>query len=318
MADKTSAPLRQEEEEEEDDNDNEASLQQLKRSEEMDLRRAAAEASVVEFDDRTGLPLKHAHFLPDGMFDPIRGLVKKRLPLDLFQQLTAIHNHIQQRVHPNYRVPWSGLNDGDTKVRAFGFMGQEALDRLDAARVRLAAPEKDGQDAIDDEVANRKAICILHDKENDLDIGNITDQLVDTLNPSVSGLDPDTVATNNLVAYQINLHNGCRYLPAHLDWPLHEGFGRVIVTVAIRGNATVLLIAGDTIMVGGEELQPAWRFHLQEGECYVLSDRARNRCLHAVVADDGNCMRESLNLRFGLHTEKEAKEDITQYWEDAL
>ena len=141
---------------------------------------------------------------------------------------------------------------------------------------------------------------------------------MDSLLPATCGLDPQTVSPEDLIAYQINLHNGCRYLPAHLDWPLHEGFGKVICTVAIKGNATVLLIGRDTIMVGGEELQPAWRFYLQEGECYVLSDRARNRCLHSVVADDDNAMRESLNLRFGLHSKQEATETITKYWEDSL
>jgi hypothetical protein len=296
--------------------------QQEKRSEELDLRQVAAEASVVEFDATTGLPLSHPHFLPDGMFDPIRGLVKKRLSPGLVENLKRIHRHIQEQVHQDHRVPWSGINDGDTKVRAFGFMGQTALQRLDEANVKLSAPEKEGQDAIDDEQANRKAICILPEQIGDgndtLNVLHVTKDLVETLNPEKSNLDPETVAADNLIAYQINLHNGCRYLPAHLDWPLHDGFGKVICTVAIRGDASVLLVGRDTVVVGGEELQPAWRFYLQEGECYVLSDRARNRCLHSVVADDKNCMRESLNLRFGLHLEKEAAESITKYWEDSL
>jgi hypothetical protein len=198
-------------------------------------------------------------------------------------------------------------------------MGPHALHRLDhQSTVRLAAPEKQGLDAIEDEAANRKAICILDMEDKDINIMEITDQLVEVLDPESSKLDAQTVCSKELIAYQINMHNGTRYLPAHLDWPLHEGFGKVIVTVAIHGDATVLLIAGDTVEIGGEELQPAWRFHLQQGECYVLSDRARNRCLHAVVANDDNKTRESLNLRFGLHTEQEAKEQITRFWQDAL
>merc|ERR1711918_71506 len=104
------------------------------------------------------------------------------------------------------------------------------------------------------------------------------------------------------VIYQTNLHNGGQHLKAHLDWPLHEGFGKVIVTVAIKGGATILIIGYDYDATGH---QPVWKFRVEEGEAYVLSGSARNRCLHAVLADDGE--RESLNLRFGLHTPEEAE-----------
>ena len=40
------------------------------------------------------------------------------------------------------------------------------------------------------------------------------------------------VSLERLVAAQPNLHNGARHLPPHLDFPLHDGFGVVIVTVA--------------------------------------------------------------------------------------
>ena len=134
-------------------------------------------------------------------------------------------------------------------------------------------------------------------------------------------LSRDTRRGSDLIAYQTNLHNGARHLAAHLDWPLHEGFGRVIVTVAMRGSATILLIAGDEGDEGKEDdevQQPAWRFHLNQGECYVLSGRARNRCLHAVLADDADGTRESLNLRFGIHSAEEAEEEITRFWPDEL
>jgi hypothetical protein len=286
---------------------------------EDDLRQIAAEATVVEFDSRTGRPLNHEHFLPHGTLDPIRGIVKKKLPPELFCKLKKIHEHIQQQVDATHRIPWAGINDGDTKVRAFGFLGQAALHRLDHhSSVRLRAPEKEGQDAEDDEAANRQAICVLDMEDSQLDVRGTTDQFVEALDPSAAKLDPHTVSTEELIAYQINMHNGARYLPAHLDWPLHEGFGKVIATVAIRGDATVLLIGGDMVVVGGEEVQPAWRFHLEQGECYVLSDGARNRCLHAVVTNEDDKARESLNLRFGLHTEKEAERLITRFWKDEL
>lgn len=51
------------------------------------------------------------------------------------------------------------------------------------------------------------------------------------------------VSRDNLVAAQPNLHNGSLYLRPHLDEPLHDGFGIVIITVAIHGNADILLRA---------------------------------------------------------------------------
>jgi len=319
--------------EEEEKKDHHTSPPLLEMSEEeASLRQAALEAIVLEFDPKTGLPVPHSSFFPHSVLDPVHGIVKRSLPPELFQKLKRIHEHIKTRMEDGNRmVPWSGLNEGDTKLRAFGFMGPGALKRMDESSVRLYAAEKMGDEAKEDEEANRKAICILDLTEEDeeknssstgdekattktppLNILQTTQEFVETINPKTAGLDPKTVCSDELIAYQINLHNGVRYLPAHLDFPLHEGFGKVISTVAVRGSATILLISIDTVRTkNGDEIQPAWRFHLNEGECYVLSDRARNTCLHAVLADDDNRTRESLNLRFGLHTEKEAEEQTT-------
>ena len=43
-----------------------------------------------------------------------------------------------------------------------------------------------------------------------------------------------------------------------------------------------------------------WHFPLLAGQAYALSGDARNVCIHGVVADGEQ--RQSLNLRFGLHT----------------
>jgi len=137
------------------------------------------------------------------------------------------------------------------------------------------------------------------------------------------------LSSKELIAYQTNLHNGAKHLGAHLDAPLHEGFGKVIVTVAIRGSATILLIGkgddGDDGDDDDESEQPAWKFRVEEGEAYVLSGNARNICLHAVLANDnvdrstddgGGGDRESLNLRFGIHTIEEAENEIKRHWPD--
>ena len=104
------------------------------------------------------------------------------------------------------------------------------------------------------------------------------------------------LAPANLVALQPNAHAGNRHLPRHLDWPRHDGFGVVIVTVAVRGAGTVVLESrsGDIV-----------RFELPEGHAYCLAGAARHAWLHGVVGADPE--RESLNLRFGLHSHARAR-----------
>jgi hypothetical protein len=60
----------------------------------------------------------------------------------------------------------------------------------------------------------------------------------DTLQP----YEVDAVSLSNLVAIQPNVHNGDDYLPLHLDNPRHDGFGVVIVTVALWGTADIVLV----------------------------------------------------------------------------
>ena len=118
------------------------------------------------------------------------------------------------------------------------------------------------------------------------------------------------VRTEEIAAVQPNLHNGTTDLPLHLDFPMHEGFGKVIVTVAVRGSGIILLLddgdEGETPM--------SWKFHVEEGAAYAISGNARNLCCHGVLADGTD--RESLNLRYGLHTEKEAEQEILRHWPD--
>jgi len=298
----------------------------------QDLLDIAAGATVIEFDAATGRPVPvsggtttRSSTGTGSAFDPIDGIVKisaTNISSELMDDLRTVHNRIKATVKSNDMAPWAGVGGDTTRLRAFGFLGQAALDRLDASSVRLHAVEKVGGDADEDERANRRAICILDADDDDDDKDDdtvpnavrVAKDLCSAINPARAGLDPSTVCADELIAYQTNLHNGAQHLAAHLDWPLHEGFGRVIVTVAIRGSATILLISGSTVGEGDDQVQPAFRFHLREGEAYVLSDNARNKTLHAVLADDVGGTRESLNLRFGIHTDKEAEEQITRHW----
>jgi hypothetical protein len=175
--------------------------------------------------------------------------------------------------------------------------------------VRLHAPEKSGKGALEDERANWTASSQLEG-----DMLRLAQQSGRSIAKQLSGQVPaDRLGA--LIACQPNLHNGALHLGAHLDWPLHEGFGICIATVAIKGGGNVLLLGGE----GDEDEdgnQPAWKFRVEEGECYILSGRARDRCLHGVVADDGG--RESLNLRFGLHTAQQAHSEIIKHWPEAM
>jgi hypothetical protein len=353
------------------------SLAQAEANDLEDLTLIASEATVIEFDNLTGRPLQRTRPSSsclsassngsDCGYDesPIDGLVKLSNALllandpDLFRDLAQIHSIVKHKVRFSDMVPWAGIGGDTTRLRAFGFLGKESLTRLDSSSaVRLHAPEKQGDEALRDERANRRAICVLHktrervlsEEKDDPKVSDnknmptaprivnptlVADKLCNAILDNRSGdnfyLNSKVFCSKELIAYQTNLHNGAKHLAAHLDAPLHEGFGKVIVTVAIRGSATILLIgkgdddddddeeyADEEDVNNDQQLQPAWKFHLKEGEVYVLSGNVRNVCLHAVLANGGDSGgdRESLNLRFGIHSIKEAEENIKRHWPD--
>ena len=57
------------------------------------------------------------------------------------------------------------------------------------------------------------------------------------------------------------------------------------------------------------------RFDLPEGHAYCLAGAARHAWLHGVVGSDPD--RESLNLRFGLHSYARARAEVYERWVDA-
>ena len=137
------------------------------------------------------------------------------------------------------------------------------------------------------------------------------------------------VTMEQLVAAQPNLHNGASYLPAHLDFPRQDGFGVVIVTFGVRGMGTIVLIDdGDEDDEDKNEEEggggsKSYSFRLEENEAYILCGDSRNKCVHGVLCrshgtdqehGDDECRRETLNLRYGLHSPEYAMEEIDQYW----
>ena len=142
------------------------------------------------------------------------------------------------------------------------------------------------------------------------------------------------VRLSNLVAIQPNIHNGADYLPLHVDDPLSDGFGVVIITVALWGTADVVLVDDgepdeiSAIYATSAEqsgcVDNSWAFPLRPGQLYVLSGPARNKCAHGVVVIDENvpnnstscnCSgRVSLTLRFGIHTKEQALNEFNRFW----
>jgi len=155
---------------------------------------------------------------------------------------------------------------------------------------------------------------------------------------------------SQLIAAQPNLHSGRHLLPHHVDHPTSDGFGIIIVTIAIRGNAHIMLetkpkpsrsktnsksdgsrslsispSAKKTKLSEPDEASFSQStnsqavFTLKEGDAYMLSGVARNECVHGVLAHEGNYSghRESLNLRFGLHGREShdpPAEDVLKHW----
>lgn len=91
-----------------------------------------------------------------------------------------------------------------------------------------------------DRAANHRASVELNEDELPPRLSEALASLTAQLRPLLPERYRHLVSPEHLVAAQPNLHNGKRFLRPHLDEPLHDGFGVVIVTVAIRGDATIL------------------------------------------------------------------------------
>ena len=125
------------------------------------------------------------------------------------------------------------------------------------------------------------------------------------------------------------------HLPLHCDQPLHDGFGVVIVTLAMDGVGQIILLdEGDDFQEQAQRQTPAdgesadadadadadatvaaaWTFRLEASrrQGYALSGDARNKTLHGVYVvphQPGGGHRESLNIRFGLHARGHGSDD---------
>ena len=226
------------------------------------------------------------------------GLARCDISAADFEIIKQLHTCIGSRLEGSL-TGWGGVGDESGRLRGYGYLpisGSLGREHLAASH---AMKEYSGAEAAADRAANRRASVSLVASELPAALPDVLRRLTDALVPLLPRRYRSVVRPEMLIAAQPNLHRTRRYLRPHLDEPLHDGFGVVIVTVAISGHAKILLRSRPWDQSAREEY---W-FDLAPGQAYALSGDARNVCLHGVLADDGREgeARESLNLRFGLH-----------------
>jgi hypothetical protein len=235
-----------------------------------------------------------------------------------FDTFCALHATICSKLGHTL-TGWGGIGDTSGRLRGYGYLpGQPAFAKQHFAESH-AMKEYSGDEAERDRAANRRASILLDSSDVPDGFASALSRLLDALRPRLPPRYRRFASADQLVAAQPNLHRGKAYLKAHLDEPLNDGFGLLIVTLAVRGDAKILIRARPF------EEDPAKRsevcFDLARGQAYALSGDARNVCLHGVLAEGGSDERESLNLRFGLHTREKDDEfsawrEVERHWPD--
>jgi len=290
-----------------------------------------------------------------------------KIPTDDFLLLQKLHDLIKLKSQHSM-TSWSG-SKSDPRRRAFGFLPDTLGYREDIRSTFLdistpgKSPDdnaikqgldnisnaKDKNDTIEEEKErNKQASVLLSKEEIPKGLYRALDGLLTYFQSCLKARkseknDSDNInlcqylTRSNLIAAQPNLHCGRHLLPAHVDHPKKDGFGILILTIAIRGG-------GATIFVENNNQTQKGTFRLMEGQGYMLSGYVRNACTHGVLADDtckpenkttiednienekggrlkgspiGGAYRESLNLRFGLHgwsRSDPSPADVLKYW----
>lgn len=219
-------------------------------------------------------------------------------------------------------VTWGEGEDQDPRQRMYGFLPNQR-DALIESGIRI---KKEGSEGDEEhlKVLQSGSVDIWFHQPSCKEIKDLPGrrliyfkpplyQALESITKEVQWLVPERykkfAIMDELVAIQPNLHNGADYLPAHLDFPRHDGFGIIIVTIGTECSGVVVLIDdGDD----GEK-QRTYSFHVNEGDAYVLCGDARNKCVHGIIAT-GSPRRTTLNLRYGLHSEDFARTEVDQHW----
>lgn len=239
------------------------------------------------------------------------------------ETFTTLHTTICSRLGARL-TGWGGVGDKSGRLRGYGYVPNSDLAAAHSAEGHVMKEYEGSSTAQDDRAANRLASIQLSPADMPPDFDQALERLLEAIRPQVDERYRAVLFAEKLVAAQPNLHRGKAYLRPHLDEPLHDGFGVVIVTIAIDGDATILVrsarkVADESPPEPAPETFHECCFPLARGEAYALSGDARNICLHGVLANEASAARESLNLRFGLHSrevdgELSAWEEVQRHW----
>ena len=268
-------------------------------------------AEIEAYETRISNGASRLHQPVDAMPE---GLVRtEALSSDIMGPLRALHELICRRLAGDL-TGWGGVGDASGRRRGYGYLASSSVAR-EHYECSHVMKEYEGIDAEKDRAANRRASVLLAEDELPPNLHDALAMLTELIRPSLPSRYREVMTPMQLIAAQPNLHNGRRYLRPHLDEPMHDGFGVVIVTVAISGAANILIRSRPWDEARRDDLH----FPLSPGEAYALSADARNVCLHGVLSDEG-VARESLNLRFGLHSAARggpfsAWEEIDAHWQ---
>ena len=139
---------------------------------------------------------------------------------------------------------WNG-DEEDTRIRKYGLLpGQRGRLKRTSKRFCMREVEHDDILSADDERRNWAATRDL-ECEDGSPLANAIDALCDQLKPSVEKKYQCVVCRAECIALQPNQH-GDNYgrsikshLPLHCDMPEHDGFGVVIVTLAMEGEGQI-------------------------------------------------------------------------------
>mmetsp|Transcript_16782 Transcript_16782/g.20140 ORF Transcript_16782/g.20140 Transcript_16782/m.20140 type:complete len:331 (-) Transcript_16782:18-1010(-) len=228
-----------------------------------------------------------------------------------FAVFEELHDVIKSRA--STWTSWSGALT-DPRKRAFGFLPQSLGFHAHVRRkLDISMPDTTDADASRERRQNERAMVILSEHDIPPHFTTALEKLLSGLRSRSSSSEhvQKYLRMDQLVAAQPNLHAGRHLLPAHVDHPTKDGFGVIIVTIAIRGDATIMLETANR--------KHQLAVELPQKSAYMLSNKVRNACTHAVLADETSGQRESLNLRFGLHGrtfDDPPEEEVLKYWHD--
>jgi hypothetical protein len=248
---------------------------------------------------------------------------KDQQEIDVFALLLDLHKRISRQVPSG--VTWGEVADEgeDPRRRRYAFLpGQRK--KLSESGITIQAEGSVNKQEHNYTMSPQASIDIVWKHNGEItvtetylecssDTYRALEKVTNHIQELVSKTYKHFVTMENLVALQPNHHNGAKFLPAHLDFPRADGFGVVIATVCMRnikGSSVILIDDGDE-----GEMPMSWNMLLKNGDCYILSGDSRNKCRHGILSEE-NGDRETLNLRYGLHSEEMAREEVDQYWPD--